>query len=93
MVVLVAAEAVVVVAVVVVVVVTVAKPVQIPHFLDSNSIRSTHNFYKFNFQLLCTSQLNFLGGIQTILKADSTMDLTYPSAQPDRFNSTHSSLN
>ena len=38
------------------------------------------------FQLLCTSQLNSLGLIQTIINADSTMDTTYPSAQTDRFN-------
>ena len=45
------------------------------------------------FQLLCKSQLNFLGSIQTIIKADSTMDSTYPCAQPAQFTAASTELN
>ena len=45
------------------------------------------------FQLLRTSRLKSLGSIQKIIKADSTIDSTYPGAQLDGFNSIYSSLN
>ena len=65
---------------------------RIPTRSDSHTTL-TNSIHIRLFQLLCTSQLNSLGLIQTIMKADTTMNSTHPVVQPSRFNSIHSSLN